>query len=75
MARNYGTYSEMNLQKNICEDCKNEFISGFEISKEKGMFCPYCGSKKTYREAITTDENMLEDLGCLSLMIESSKLN
>jgi len=71
MAIKYGEYSQMNLQKNTCENCENEFITGFEISKENGMICPYCGSKNTYRDAITKDDNLPDDLGCISLMIKT----
>ncbi len=74
MAITYGLSSQMNLQKNVCEDCEKEFITGVEISKENGMICPYCGSRDTYREAMTTDDTLPDDLGCVGLMIETEIL-
>jgi len=75
MARSYGKYSELNLQKNDCLDCDKQFITGLEISNEIGMICPYCGSSNTVRIVHTDDDSIPEDMGCLSIMIETSRLD
>lgn len=64
-------YKELNLQKNECNECNKQFITGLEISEKQGMICPYCGSKNTGWVSCTDNENLDEmDLGCLSIIVE-----